>query len=51
MAIQTLIGAVNDGLRTAMRADETVLMFGEDVGRKGGVFLATGGLQEEFGDG
>ncbi|MFT4709202.1 MAG: 2-oxoisovalerate dehydrogenase E1 component beta subunit [Planctomycetota bacterium] len=49
MAIQTLIGAVNDGLRTAMRADETVLMFGEDVGLKGGVFLATGGLQEEFG--
>jgi 2-oxoisovalerate dehydrogenase E1 component beta subunit len=50
MAIQTLIGAVNDGLRTAMRRDESVLMFGEDVGRKGGVFLATGGLQEEFGD-
>lgn len=33
-----------------MRRDESVLMFGEDVGRKGGVFLATGGLQEEFGD-
>ena len=32
-----------------MRADESVLMFGEDVGKKGGVFLATGGLQEEFG--
>ncbi len=49
MAIQTLLGAVNDALRTAMRRDESVLMFGEDVGLKGGVFLATGGLQKEFG--
>ena len=45
----TLIQAVNDGLKTAMREDERVLVFGEDVGPKGGVFLATEGLTSEFG--
>ncbi|HJO25992.1 MAG: alpha-ketoacid dehydrogenase subunit beta [Planctomycetes bacterium] len=50
MTTRTLIQAVNDGLRSAMRADDSVLVFGEDVGPKGGVFLATEGLTEEFGD-
>ena len=50
MANLTLIQAVNDGLRTAMRADKDVLVFGEDVGPKGGVFLATEGLTKEFGE-
>jgi len=45
----TLIQAINDGLKTAMREDERVLVFGEDVGPKGGVFLATEGLTKEFG--
>jgi 2-oxoisovalerate dehydrogenase E1 component beta subunit len=45
----TLLQAVNDGLRTAMRTDPSVLVFGEDVGPKGGVFLATEGLHKEFG--
>ncbi len=45
----TLVQAVNDGLKTAMRADDSVLVFGEDVGPKGGVFLATEGLTSEFG--
>lgn len=49
MATQTLIQAVNDGLKTSMRTDSTVHVFGEDVGKKGGVFLATEGLQTEFG--
>ena len=49
MANLTLLQAVNDGLRTAMQADETVLVFGEDVGAKGGVFLATEGLTADFG--
>jgi pyruvate dehydrogenase E1 component beta subunit len=49
MANLTLIQAVNDGLRTAMEADPTVLVFGEDVGPKGGVFLATEGLSAKFG--
>jgi len=50
MANLTLIQAVNDGLKSAMRADPSVLVFGEDVGKKGGVFLATEGLQKEFGE-
>ncbi len=45
----TLLQAVNDGLRTAMKADETVLVFGQDVGPKGGVFLATENLTNDFG--
>jgi len=45
----TLIEAVTDGLRTEMRNDDRVCVFGEDVGKRGGVFLATAGLQEEFG--
>jgi len=50
MAIMTLIQAINQGLKTAMRNDPTVLVFGEDVANKGGVFLATEGLTEEFGE-
>ncbi len=49
MANLTLIQAVNDGLKTAMREDERVLVFGEDVGPKGGVFLATENLTTDFG--
>jgi 2-oxoisovalerate dehydrogenase E1 component beta subunit len=45
----TLIEAVTDALRTEMRNDDRVVVFGEDVGKKGGVFLATAGIQEEFG--
>ena len=33
-----------------MRRDENVIVLGEDVGKKGGVFLATDGLWAEFGD-
>jgi len=50
MANITLIKAVNEGLRTAMQSDPTVLCFGEDVGPKGGVFLATENLTSEFGE-
>ena len=49
MATLTLLQAINDGLRTAMKEDPSVLVFGEDVGKKGGVFLATENLQKEFG--
>jgi len=49
MANLTLIQAVNDGLKCAMRADDSIYVFGEDVGKKGGVFLATEGIQSEFG--
>ena len=49
MPTLTLVQAVNDALKTAMRKDPSVVVFGEDVGPKGGVFLATEGLTQEFG--
>ncbi|GAB4154507.1 MAG: alpha-ketoacid dehydrogenase subunit beta [Planctomycetota bacterium] len=48
--VMTLIEAVTDALRTEMRNDDRVVVFGEDVGKKGGVFGATVGLQQEFGE-
>ncbi|WP_328990478.1 alpha-ketoacid dehydrogenase subunit beta [Kribbella sp. NBC_01245] len=42
--------ALNQALRDAMAADETVLVFGEDVGPLGGVFRITDGLTAEFGE-
>src|SRR5210317_1854103 len=49
MPVMNIIQAVNDALRTEMHRDEKVVVFGEDVGKFGGVFRATQGLQEEFG--
>ena len=46
----TMGKALNAALRDAMREDESVLMFGEDVGALGGVFRVTDGLAAEFGD-
>lgn len=46
----TLVQAVRDGLYTEMKRDEDVLVMGEDVGKNGGVFRATEGLYEEFGE-
>ncbi len=42
--------AINAGLAKSMRADEKVLVFGEDVARLGGVFRVTEGLLDEFGE-
>ncbi|HJW22181.1 MAG TPA: alpha-ketoacid dehydrogenase subunit beta [Candidatus Limnocylindrales bacterium] len=50
MAVRTLIEAVRETLAEEMRRDEAVIVLGEDVGVKGGVFLATDGLWAEFGD-
>lgn len=50
MAQMTMIQAITDALRTEMKADPNVLVFGEDVGVNGGVFRATEGLQKEFGE-
>ncbi len=49
MPEMNIIQAVNDCLRLEMRRDPRVVVLGEDVGRFGGVFRATTGLQEEFG--
>jgi 2-oxoisovalerate dehydrogenase E1 component beta subunit len=48
--VKTYIEAVRETLADEMRRDETVIVLGEDVGKKGGVFLATDGLWAEFGD-
>ena len=45
-----LAKALNAGLRAAMAADDHVLLMGEDIGKLGGVFRVTEGLQAEFGD-
>ena len=50
MATMNIIQAVNDALTLAMRRDPRVVVMGEDVGKFGGVFRATVGLQAEFGD-
>ncbi|BAC14832.1 pyruvate dehydrogenase E1 (lipoamide) beta subunit [Oceanobacillus iheyensis HTE831] len=46
----TLIQAITDGMRTMLHEREEVVVLGEDVGKNGGVFRATDGLQEEFGE-
>jgi 2-oxoisovalerate dehydrogenase E1 component beta subunit len=50
MAELTLVQAVQDGLRTALQQDSRVVVLGEDVGKNGGVFRATEGLWNAFGD-
>jgi 2-oxoisovalerate dehydrogenase E1 component beta subunit len=49
MPVMNIIQAVNDALRLEMRRNPDVVVLGEDVGKFGGVFRATQGLQEEFG--
>jgi 2-oxoisovalerate dehydrogenase E1 component beta subunit len=46
----TMAQAINAALHDAMEADEQVLIFGEDVGKLGGVFRVTDGLQATFGE-
>lgn len=48
MAQMTMIQAITDALRTELKNDENVLVFGEDVGNNGGVFRATEGLQKSL---
>lgn len=51
MPVKTLVEAVRDGMREEMARDERVILMGEDVGYKGGVFKASVGLFDEFGPG
>jgi 2-oxoisovalerate dehydrogenase E1 component beta subunit len=48
--VQAMIEAIRDGLREEMERDESVVILGEDVGLKGGVFRATQGLFNAFGE-
>ncbi|MET8474173.1 alpha-ketoacid dehydrogenase subunit beta [Streptomyces sp. NPDC006422] len=52
MAVQKLpiAKAINESLRTALENDPKVLVMGEDVGKLGGVFRVTDGLQKDFGE-
>lgn len=50
MAKKTMIKAITDALRQEMERDENVLVFGEDVAKNGGVFRATEGLYDQFGE-
>ncbi|NRQ48832.1 alpha-ketoacid dehydrogenase subunit beta [Aeromicrobium stalagmiti] len=47
----TMVKALNSGLRASMEHDPKVIVMGEDVGRLGGVFRVTEGLQKDFGEG
>ena len=46
----TLGKGINMGLRAAMEADPKVIVMGEDIGKLGGVFRVTEGLQKDFGE-
>ena len=50
MTTMALGKAINVGLRRAMEGDPKVLVMGEDVGKLGGVFRVTDGLQKDFGE-
>src|SRR4030081_616800 len=49
MAVMTYLQAISAGLRDELRADERVLVMGEDIGEFGGAFKVTDGFIEEFG--
>jgi 2-oxoisovalerate dehydrogenase E1 component beta subunit len=50
MPTKSYLEAIREGMRDEMRRDERVMILGEDVGAKGGVFGTTEGLQAEFGE-
>lgn len=50
MAVKTILEAVHDTLWQAMDADSRVVILGEDVGAKGGVFRVTAGFLDKFGE-
>ena len=50
MTTMTIAKALNAGLRRALEADPKVVLAGEDIGKLGGVFRVTEGLQKDFGE-
>ena len=50
MPEMTMLAAINDALHVAMAKDDRVVMLGEDIGKKGGVFGATAGLFDRYGE-
>jgi pyruvate dehydrogenase E1 component beta subunit len=49
MAVTTMVEAIRATLQAEMAADDRTILLGQDIGRNGGVFRATNGLQEQFG--
>ncbi|MGG3915164.1 alpha-ketoacid dehydrogenase subunit beta [Rossellomorea vietnamensis] len=50
MKTLTMVQAITDAMRVMLKENEDVLLMGEDIGTNGGVFRATDGLQQEFGE-
>ena len=50
MSVMTVLEAVSEAMKEEMRRDDSVFILGEDIGARGGVFLATEGMLEEFGE-
>lgn len=50
MATMTIAKAINEGLRAALAHDPKVMLMGEDIGKLGGVYRVTDGLQADFGE-
>ncbi|MFD2639613.1 alpha-ketoacid dehydrogenase subunit beta [Piscibacillus salipiscarius] len=50
MPVKSYIQAVTQAMREEMERDDKVFVLGEDVGKKGGVFKATEGLYDQFGE-
>jgi 2-oxoisovalerate dehydrogenase E1 component beta subunit len=50
MPEMTMLQAINDALHVAMGKDDGVVVLGEDIGKKGGVFGATAGLHDKYGE-
>jgi len=50
MTVLTIAKALNEGLRACLERDPKVILMGEDIGKLGGVFRVTDGLQKDFGE-
>ena len=50
MTARFMVEAINDAFHVELARDDSVMVMGEDVGRAGGVFRATAGLRERFGE-
>ena len=50
MAVKTVIEAIREGMDEEMARDPSVFLIGEDVGQRGGVFLASDGLFKKYGE-
>src|SRR5437660_9975596 len=50
MAVKTVIEAIREAMDEEMARDPSVFLIGEDVGQRGGVFLASDGLFKKYGE-